>query len=99
MPSVDQDVGKASEKSQSVRDIPKAGPRTDIGSKRLRVGDLVLVATDDGREKLAQIAGAYRLSGTWTIQLKQPPGVPEGRNWLPQSVRYRAVRKAWGPRR
>lgn len=73
----------------------KVGPRTDIGGKKLRIGDLILV--EDPKDKrqsyLAQVAGGYCIHNVWHVTLTPTPGV--GAAWVPQSVKARHVTRAW----
>ncbi len=77
------------------RGMKRVGPRTKIGGKDLKIGDLVLFKRDDGIDILAQVSGAYKLGEQWKLNLEVCPG-EQGSYRLPQSIDLSALKTIWG---
>lgn len=79
-------------------DVPRlrsektAGPRTKMGAKGVKVGDLVLVDTEVG-DRLALVNGGYMMGAVWMLQIGPVPCQGEsGGPWLPQHVKVTKVK-------
>ncbi len=81
---------------RQVREVPpgKVGPRTKIGSREIRLGDIVLVLDPHHPAPfLGQVVDAYTLGGKWVLLL----GVlPHTHGRLPrQSTKITNVKQHW----
>jgi hypothetical protein len=65
----------AARKSRKKKDR-RAGPRTKMGAKQVRIRDLVHVKDprDSGQEFTAEVTGGYTLEEQWVLQLGPVPG-------------------------